>query len=83
MACTEPRRRCTDATRNAPTVTTTLGVYIGLFAVVGLPGGVYYAGVLGMVQQRVPAGHLGRALGSFCTASNGAQAIGMAPGVRG
>ncbi|MGW2209736.1 hypothetical protein [Streptomyces sp. NPDC001781] len=58
-------------------------MYIGLFAVVGLPGGVYYAGVLGMVQQRVPAGHLGRALGSFCTASNGAQAIGMAPGVRG
>lgn len=63
---------------NAPTVTTTLGVYVGLFALVGLPGGVYYAGVLGMVQQRVPADHLGRALGSFYTVSNGAQAIGMA-----
>ncbi|MGW7419533.1 MFS transporter [Streptomyces sp. NPDC054813] len=63
---------------NAPMVTTTLGVYVGLFAVVGLPGGVYYAGVLGMVQQRVPADHLGRALGSFYTVSNGAQALGMA-----
>ncbi|WUH95470.1 MFS transporter [Streptomyces sp. NBC_00433] len=62
---------------NAPT-TTAFGVYIGLFAVVGLPGGIYYAGILGMVQQRVPPGHLGRALGSFYTAFNGAQAIGMA-----
>ncbi|MEW2300367.1 MFS transporter [Streptomyces sp. NPDC006655] len=63
---------------NAPMVTTAFGVYVALFAVVGLPGGVYYAGVLGMVQQRVPADHLGRALGSFYTVSNGAQAIGMA-----
>ncbi|TDT40077.1 MFS-type transporter involved in bile tolerance (Atg22 family) [Streptomyces sp. BK208] len=63
---------------NAPTVTTAFGVYVVLFAVVGLPGGVYYAGMLGMVQQRVPADHLGRALGSFYTVSNGAQAIGMA-----
>ncbi|WP_405783146.1 MFS transporter [Streptomyces sp. NBC_00859] len=62
---------------NAP-ATTAFGVYIGLFAVVGLPGGIYYAGVLGMVQQRVPPGHLGRALGSFYAAFNGAQAIGMA-----
>ncbi|WP_367123882.1 MFS transporter [Streptomyces phytohabitans] len=63
---------------NGPSVTTAMGVYVGLFAVIGLPGGVYFAGALGMVQQRVPPAYLGRVLGSFYTTFNGAQVLGMA-----
>lgn len=62
---------------NAPLLDPGFGFYVGMFIAVGLPGGAYLAGVLGMVQQRVPAAYLGRAMSSCFTTLNGAQVVGM------
>jgi MFS family permease len=63
---------------NATLVTTAIGLYAGLFMIGGIPGSAYNAGLLGLIQERVPARYLGRAVGSFYTTYNGAQAVGMA-----
>jgi MFS family permease len=62
---------------NAPLVTLAEGIYIGLFVVIGIPVVAYSSGLSALVQQRVPADHLGRAFGTLLTVQGGCQALGM------
>ena len=65
------------ATWNAPTLTTAIGVYVGLFMVVGVPGVATMTGLMTTVQSVTPRTHLGRVFAAFEAAAGGLQAIGV------
>lgn len=62
---------------NLPAATTALWIYVGLFAVIGAPAVVSFAGLLSMLQGAVPGDRLGRAMGGLYAVSDGSQALGM------
>ena len=61
---------------NAPLVTTTIWVYIVLFALSGLPGSALTVGLFTTIQTRSPREVLGRVVGFLSTS----EAIGVATG---
>lgn len=64
-------------TWNAPAITTAIGVYVGLFIVVGVPGVATMTGLMTTVQSVTPPTHLGRVFAAFETGAGGLQAIGV------
>jgi Na+/melibiose symporter-like transporter len=69
---------------NAPIVTTAEGFYLGLFAVIGIPGIAHLSALTSLLQHRIPASVLGRVFSTLYTVYNGFQALGMlAAGVLG
>jgi MFS family permease len=65
------------ATWNAPLITTSIGVYVGLFIVVGMPGVATMTGLLTTVQSVTPPTHLGRVFATFETGAGALQAVGV------
>jgi MFS family permease len=65
------------ATWNAPTLTTAIGVYVGLFMIVGVPGVATMTGLMTTVQSVTPRTHLGRVFAAFEAAAGGLQAVGV------
>jgi MFS family permease len=65
------------ATWNAPTLTTALGVYVGLFMIVGVPGVATMTGLMTTVQSVAPPTHLGRVFAAFEASAGGLQAVGV------
>ncbi len=61
---------------NAPAVTTTLGVYVLLFALSGIPGAALQVGLFTTMQQRSPPEVLGRLAGLV----GAAEAVGLGVG---
>jgi MFS family permease len=64
-------------TWNAPAFTTAIGVYVGLFIVIGVPGVATMTGLMTTVQSVTPPTHLGRVFAAFETGAGGLQAIGV------
>jgi MFS family permease len=64
-------------TWNAPLLTTAIGLYVGLFIAVGLPGVATMTGLLTTVQSVTPPTHLGRVFAAFETGAGALQAIGV------
>jgi MFS family permease len=64
-------------TWNAPSLTTWIGLYVGLFVVVGLPGVATMTGLMTTVQSVAPATHLGRVFATFETGAGALQAVGV------
>lgn len=62
---------------NGPGVTTALGVYIGLFVVIGIPAVVAQTGFMSVLQTAVPAAATGRLLSSAFAAMSLGNVIGM------
>lgn len=62
---------------NLPALTTAFGVYIGLFAAVGLPGLGTMTGLLTLAQAHAPAAVRGRVLSTLFAVFGGTQAVGM------
>jgi MFS family permease len=62
---------------NAQYVTLAEGLYIGLFVAIGVPSMFTTAGLFTLLQEEVPASHLGRVFGAFLSVYGGAQALGM------
>lgn len=65
------------ATWNAPTLTTAIGVYVGLFMIVGVPGVATMTGLMTTVQSVTPPTHLGRVFAAFEASAGGLQAVGV------
>ena len=65
------------ATWNAPAVTTALGVYVGLFIAVGVPGLAATAAETTLLQVHTAPGTRGRVFAAVLAAYGGAQAAGM------
>jgi len=65
------------ATWNAPTLTTAIGVYVGLFMIVGVPGVATMTGLMTTVQSVAPPTHLGRVFAAFEASAGGLQAVGV------
>jgi MFS family permease len=65
------------ATWNAPTFTTAIGVYVGLFIVVGVPGVATMTGLMTTVQSVTPPTHLGRVFAAFEAGAGALQAVGV------
>jgi predicted MFS family arabinose efflux permease len=65
------------ATWNAPTFTTAIGVYVGLFIIVGVPGVATMTGLMTTVQSVTPPTHLGRVFAAFEAGAGGLQAVGV------
>ena len=64
-------------TWNAPLLTTAIGLYVGLFIAVGLPGVATMTGLLTTVQSVTPPTHLGRVFAAFETGAGALQAVGV------
>lgn len=64
-------------TWNAPIVTTAIGVYVGLFVAVGIPGVATMTGLMTTVQTVTPPTHLGRVFAAFEAGAGGLQAVGV------
>jgi hypothetical protein len=62
---------------NAPLLTTSEGLYVGLFIVVGAPGAGYFAGASTQLQLLTEAHARGRVFSTFGSVLNGGQAVGM------
>lgn len=62
---------------NAPVVTTTFAVYIGLFVVVGVPAIVAQSGMLSALQTAVPSAATGRLMSSVFAAFALGNVLGM------
>jgi len=62
---------------NSPNLTTTLGVYIGLFALAGAPGVVANSGLMSVLQTAVPPAATGRLISSAVAVLALGTAIGM------
>ncbi|MBW9214920.1 MFS transporter [Mumia sp. zg.B53] len=65
---------------NLPHVTTSFGVYVALFIVVGAPGLAAMTGLLTIVQTHAPEAARGRVVSTFFAALTGVQAVGMLAG---
>ncbi|WP_370941777.1 MFS transporter [Amycolatopsis sp. cg5] len=61
---------------NGPQLTTALGVYIGLFAIVGGPGVFAGTGLLTVIQTETPPSQVGRVLSTAFAAMAGCTALG-------
>lgn len=61
---------------NAPEITTSLWVYVGLFASSGIPGAALTVGLFSTIQTKTPRPTVGRVVGLLGTA----QSIGVATG---
>ncbi len=64
-------------TWNAPTVTTAVGIYVGLFMAAGIPGVATMTGLMTTVQSVTPGSHLGRVFATFETGAGALQAVGV------
>ncbi len=64
-------------TWNAPLVTTAIGVYVGLFIAVGIPGVATVTGLMTTVQAVTATSHLGRVFAAFETGAGALQAVGV------
>jgi MFS family permease len=64
-------------TWNLPILTTAIGVYLGLFIAVGIPGVATMTGLMTSVQSLAPATHLGRVFAAFETAAGALAAVGV------
>jgi MFS family permease len=62
---------------NAPALTTTLGLYVGLFIAVGVPGLAATTSLLTLVQLHADEAARGRVISTVLAVSGGAQAGGM------
>jgi MFS family permease len=65
------------ATWNMPTLTTAIGVYVGLFVIVGIPGAATLTGLMTIVQSVAPPTHLGRVFAAYEASAGGLQAVGV------
>lgn len=61
---------------NAPHITTSLWVYVGLFALSGIPGSALTVGLFSTIQSKTPRPTVGRVVGFLGTA----EALGVAAG---
>ncbi len=64
-------------TWNAPLLTTAIGLYVGLFIIVGVPGVATMTGLLTTIQSSTPDTHLGRVFSAFETGAGALQAVGV------
>jgi len=64
-------------TWNAPAITTSTGVYVGLFVIVGAPGILLSTGIVSHLQLTSRDRDRGRAFAALGFAGNAGQAIGM------
>ncbi|MFD0822477.1 MFS transporter, partial [Micromonospora zhanjiangensis] len=64
-------------TWNATAVTTTFGVYVGLFIAAGLPGLASMTGLFTLLQAHSPDAYRGRVMSAFFAVYGGVQALGM------
>lgn len=62
---------------NAPALTTSIGLYLALFAVVGAPGLLATTALMTLLQTDSPPGARGRVLSTFGAVHGGAQAVGI------
>jgi MFS family permease len=62
---------------NLPHLTTSSGVYVLLFVIVGAPGVVMITGIVSYLQMAVGDRRRGRVFGAFTLAGNAGQAVGM------
>ena len=65
------------ATWNAPILTTALGVYVGLFVAVGIPGLGAMTGLISILQTSADESNRGRVMSTFFAVYGGVQALGM------
>ena len=65
------------ATWNAPALTTALGLYVGLFVAVGVPGLAASTSLLTLLQLHADEAARGRVISTVLAVSGGAQAGGM------
>jgi MFS family permease len=65
---------------NAATITTSVGLYVGLFIVVGVPAVAYMTGMVTWAQTHVGDMYLGRIFAAYTTVSGLLQSIGLAVG---
>lgn len=65
------------ASWNGPLVTTTFGLYVGLFIAVGVPGISALTGLTTILQRAAPEHARGRVLSCFFAVFGGVQAVGM------
>jgi predicted MFS family arabinose efflux permease len=64
-------------TWNLAPVTTALGVYVGLFIVVGIPGVATSTGMITIVQRTAPPEAMGRVVAAVTTVAGAAQGVGL------
>lgn len=64
-------------TWTAPTVSTAIGLYAGLFVAAGVPGVAASAGLLTITQTHAPPTHIGRVLAGGNASAGIAQAVGV------
>jgi MFS family permease len=62
---------------NAPLVTTSQWLYLGLFVAAGVPGIGFLTGLTALVQERTEDAYLGRVFATYYGAFNGLMALGM------
>jgi MFS family permease len=65
---------------NAATLTTSIGLYVGLFIVVGVPAVAYMTGMVTWAQTHVGDMYLGRIFAAYTTVSGLLQSMGLAVG---
>jgi MFS family permease len=64
-------------TWNAPAISTSFGVYVGIFVAVGVPGLAATTGLLTLLQAHAPEAARGRVMSTFFAVYGGVQAVGM------
>jgi MFS family permease len=64
-------------TWNLPIVTTAIGLYLGLFIAVGIPGVATMTGLMTTVQSLTPPTHLGRVFATFEAAAGALASVGV------
>jgi hypothetical protein len=58
-------------------VTTALGVYVGLFIAVGIPGVATSTGMITIIQRTAPPEAMGRVVAAVTTVAGAAQGVGL------
>ena len=64
-------------TWNLAPVTTALGVYVGLFIAVGIPGVATSTGMITIIQRTAPPEAMGRVVAAVTTVAGAAQGVGL------